>query len=76
MIKIDRLKMNLPKKFTHRASSIAYKVGELLSKQRISKVMSLDKLTIKKRLFVENISDDEIASQIVMQIMQQLKGKT
>jgi len=76
MIKIERLKMNLPKKFSHRATSIAYKIGELLTKQRVTDLVSLEKITIKKQLFIENISDDEIANQIVFQIVQQAKGKT
>jgi len=76
MIRVDRLKMHLPDKFSHRATSIAFKVGDLLSRQRISESVSLDALTIKKQLYIHNISDDEIANQIVMQIMEQAKGKT
>lgn len=76
MINIERLKMHLPEKFAHRATSIAYRVGDLLSRQRVSKSVTLETLVIKKQLFTKNISDDEIANQIVMQIMQQAKGKT
>jgi len=76
VIKIDRLRMHLPEKFAHRATTIAYRVGDLLSRQRVSETVSLDALTIKKQLYIKNISDDEIASQIVMQIMEQAKGRS
>ncbi|MCP4494546.1 MAG: hypothetical protein GY820_45690 [Gammaproteobacteria bacterium] len=74
MIQIDRMSMNLPAGFQHRATSIALLVGQLLSKQSVSPDVSLKAISIKPQKLSAQVSDTEIAQQIVNQIASAYEG--
>jgi hypothetical protein len=69
MIRIERVRMQLPAGFEHRATSIAQLVGRELAKQQVSQDISLESLAIPRQEISLNTSDTEIANMIVEQIV-------
>lgn len=75
MIQIERIRMHLPAGFEHRATSIAQLVGKVLSKQHIAEDVVLESLSVAPPRFSLNITDAEIANQIVEQIVSTFRGR-
>jgi hypothetical protein len=74
MIRIERIRMQLPAGFEHRATSIAQLVGRELAKQQVSQNISLESLAIPRQEISLNTSDTEIANMIVEQIVSRYRG--
>lgn len=75
MIQIERIRMHLPAGFEHRATSIARLVGTVLSKQHVSEDVVLESLSVAPPSLALNITDAEIAHQIVEQIVSAYRGR-
>ena len=75
MIHIERIRMHLPAGFEHRATSIARLVGTVLAKQSVSQDVLLNSLSVSPPRLPLNISDAEIANQIVEQIVSAYRGR-
>ncbi len=74
MIEIDRIRLQLPMGFEHRAVSITRLLGEVLSRQSVTRDVSLDRINISPQLIRANTADEEIAQMIANQIMQNYAG--
>lgn len=75
MIHIERIRLHLPAGFEHRATSIARLVGTVLSKQHVSQDVMFDSLSVSPPRLPLNITDAEIAHQIVEQIVSAYRGR-
>lgn len=74
MIQIDRIRLQLPAGFEHRATLIARLVGDVLAKQHISQDVSLESISIIQQRLSLNMSDTEIAHSIVEKIISNNRG--
>jgi hypothetical protein len=74
VIHIDRLRMHLPAGFEHRATTLTRMVGDVLSKQSVSRDVSLDSISIAPQKVNVNTPDIEIAQMIVAQIISGNQG--
>jgi hypothetical protein len=74
VIQIDRLRMHLPAGFEHRATTLTRMVGDVLSKQSVSRDVSLDSISIAPQKINVNTPDIEIAQMIVAQIISGNQG--
>jgi len=75
MLRIDRMRMRLPKGFEHRASTIARLVGDSIAEIQPSENRTLERLTISPVQVSQNATDQEIANNIAERIALKL-GRT
>ena len=75
MLRIDRMRMRLPKGFEHRASTIARLVGDSMAEIHPSENRTLDRLSIGPVQVSPNATDQEIAHSVAEQIASKL-GRT
>ncbi len=68
MLHIERMRLQLPAGYEHRASFIARLVGESLAEYRPSENRKLDSLTIGPVQVMPNASEQEIAHNIAQRI--------
>ena len=74
MLNIERLRMQLPPGFEHRASTIARLVGESMAEIQLSENRTLDRLSISPVQVSPNATDQEIAHSIAERITSTLGG--
>lgn len=74
MISIDRVRLQLPVGFEHRATTIARLLGELLAKQSVAAEVSLESVAISPQRVNANTPDIEIAQLIATQIISAYGG--
>ncbi|MCP4433617.1 MAG: hypothetical protein GY806_21775 [Gammaproteobacteria bacterium] len=75
MLHIERMRLQLPSGYEHRASFIARMVGESLAEFQPSENRKLDSLTIGQVQVMPNASDQEIAHNIAQRIISVLGRK-
>ncbi len=68
MLHIERIRMQLPAGFEHRASAIARLVGESMAEIHLFENRTLDRLSISPVQVSPNATDQEIAHIVVKQI--------
>jgi len=68
MLHIERLRMQLPAGFEHRASTIARLVGESMAEIPFSENRTLDRLSVSPVQISPNSTDQEIAQRVAKQI--------
>ena len=68
MLRIDRMRMQLPEGFEHRASTIARLVGESMAEIHPSENRTLDRLSISPIQVLPNATDQEIAHSVAERI--------
>ena len=68
MLRIERMRIQLPAGFEHRASSIARLVGDSMSEFHPSENRTLDKLSIGSIRVLPNATDQEIAHSVAERI--------
>ena len=73
MLRIDRLRMQLPAGFKHRASSIARLVGESMAGIHPSQNRTLDRLSIGPIQVSPNSTDQDIAHSVTERIASTLR---
>ena len=76
MLHIERMRMQLPEGFEHRASTIARLVGESMAEIHLSKNRALDRLSISPVQVSPNATDQQIANSVAEQIASTLGGGT
>lgn len=76
MLHIDRMRIQLPAGFEHRASTIAHLVGESMAEIQSSENRTLDRLSISPVHILPNATDQEIAHSIAERIASTLGGVT
>ena len=75
MLHIERMRMQLPAGFEHRASTIARLVGESVSQIQYSENYTLDNLSISPVQILPNATDQDIANSIAQRIASTLGGR-
>ena len=75
MLKIDRLTIQLPKGFEHRASDIAHQLGDSLSIIRLPEQESIDRLVMPVLTINPQATNREIANSVAMAIEDGMGGK-
>ncbi len=68
MLNIERMRMQLPAGFEHRASAIARLVGESMAEIQLFENRTLDRLSISPVQVSPNATDQEIAHIVAKQI--------
>ena len=68
MLHIERMRLQLPAGYEHRAAFIARMVGESLAEYQYAENLKLDSLAIEPIQIMPNDSDQEIAANIAQQI--------
>lgn len=68
MLHIERMRMQLPSGFEHRASTIARLVGEAMAEFHPTEKRTLDRLSIRPVQVSQNATDQEIAHVVAEQI--------
>ncbi len=68
MLRIDRMRMQLPAGFEHRASTIARLVGESMAEIHLSENRTLDRLSISPVQVSPHATDQEIAHSVAERI--------
>ncbi len=76
MLHIERMRMQLPAGFEHRASAIARLVGESMAEIHLSENRTLDRLSISPVQVLPNATDQEIAQSVAERIALTLGGET
>ncbi len=76
MLHIERMRMQLPAGFEHRASTIAHLVGEAMAEFHPTEKRTLDRLSIRPVQVLPNATDQEIAHSVVERIASTLGGET
>ena len=76
MLHIERMRMQLPPGFRHRASMIARLVGEYMAETHLSNIRSLDRLSISPVRIPPDATDQEIAHRVAERIASALEGRT
>jgi hypothetical protein len=76
MLHIERMRLQLPAGYEHRASFIARMVGESLAEFLPSENQKLDSLTIGPVQVMPNASDQQIAHNIAQRITSVLGRET
>jgi hypothetical protein len=69
MLRIERMRMRLPKGFEHRASGIARLVGDLMAEIQPSESRTLDRLSVSPVRVSPTATDEEIAHSIAERIV-------
>jgi hypothetical protein len=72
MLHIERIRMQLPEGFEHRASTIARLVGESMAEIHPSENRTLDRLSISPVKVSPNATDQEIAHSVAERIASML----
>ena len=68
MLRIDRMRMQLPAGFEHRASTIARLVGDSMAEIHLSENRTLARLSISPIQVSPNATDQEIAHSVAARI--------
>ena len=68
MLHIERMRLQLPAGYEHRAAFIARTVGESLAEYQYSENLKLDNLAVGPIQIMPNDSDQEIADNIAQRI--------
>lgn len=68
MLNVERIRMQLPAGYEHRASSIVRLLGEELAQIQLSENRTLDRLSITPVKVSPNATDQEIAHAIAEQM--------
>lgn len=76
MLHIERMRMQLPAGFEHRASAIARLVGESMAEIHPTENRTLDRLSISPVQVSPNATDQEIAQSVAERIASTLGGGT
>jgi len=76
MLHIERMRMQLPAGFEHRASTIARLVGESMAEIHPTEDRTLGRLSIRAVQVSPNATDQEIAQRVAEQIASTLGGGT
>ena len=76
MLHIERMRMQLPAGFEHRASTIARLVGEAMAEFHPTEKRTLDRLSISPVQVSPNATDQEIAQSVAERIALTLGGET
>ncbi len=76
MLHIERMRMQLPEGFEHRASTIARLVGESMAEIHLFENRTLDRLSISPVQVSPNATDQEIAHGVAERIASTLGGGT
>lgn len=76
MLHIERLRLQLPPGFEHRAHNIARLVGDHLAGHRHTGSMRLDRLSIQGGDISPHATDRQIAAQLARRISTTLGAKT
>ncbi len=76
MLHIERMRMQLPEGFEHRASTIARLVGEAMAEFHPTEKRTLDRLSISPVQVSPNATDQEIAQSVAERIALTLGGET
>lgn len=74
MLRIERMRMQLPAGFEHRASAIARLVGDSMLTIRISENRTLDRLSVGPVEVSPTATDQEIAHSVAERIASMLGG--
>ena len=72
MIRIDRLRLQLPPGHEHRAATIAGLIGESLQRYQIEGRHSLEKLSVGPLALAPNATDRDVADQVAQGIARSL----
>ena len=75
MLKIERLRMQLPAGYEHRATSISQRVGESLAEVQFTANQSIENLSIGPVRVSPQATDQEIAHSVAQQIVSMLRDK-
>lgn len=73
MFHIDRMQIQLPAGFEHRAATIARLVGESMAEIQLSENRTLDRLSIGPIRITPNATDQEIARNVAERIASTLR---
>ena len=76
MLHIERMRMQLPAGFEHRASAIARMVGESMSEIHLAENRKLDRLSIGRVRVLPNATDQEVAHSVAERIASTLGRET
>ena len=76
MLHIERMRMQLPAGYEHRASNIGRLVGEAMATFHPTEERTLDRLSIRPVQVSPNATDQEIAQNIAERILSTLGGRT
>jgi hypothetical protein len=76
MLNIERLRMQLPAGFEHRASTIASLVAEAMADFHPTDELTMEKLSIGPVRISQNATDQEIAHVVVEQIDSKIRDKS
>lgn len=76
MIDIDRLKLQLPEGFEHRAGRISRMIGDQLALTPIQSTQRFEQLSIGPVQIGRAATDQQVARDIARAIQQQLNGGT
>jgi hypothetical protein len=76
MLHIERMRMQLPAGFEHRASTIARLVGESMTEIRLAESRTLDRLSIGRVRVLPNATDQEVAHSVAERIASTLGRET
>lgn len=76
MLDIERMRMQLPAGFEHRAAAIARLVGEAMAEIHIYSNRSLERLSISPIQVSPNATDQEIAHSVAERIASTLGRET
>jgi hypothetical protein len=68
MLRIERMRMQLPAGFEHRSSTIARLVGEAMGEFHATENRTLDRLSIGPVLVSPNATDQDIANSVAQRI--------
>ena len=68
MLKIERMRMQLPAGFEHRASTIAHLVGNAMGEFHATENRTLDRLSIGPVQISPNATDQDIANSVAQRI--------
>ena len=75
MLHIERMRMQLPAGFEHRASTIGRLVGEAMTRFHPTEERTLDRLSISPVQVSPNATDQEIADSVAERIVSTLGGR-
>jgi hypothetical protein len=75
MLRIERMRMQLPEGFEHRASVIARLVGDSMAEIHATENRTLDRLSISPVQVSPNATDQEIAHSVAERIALTLGGR-
>lgn len=74
MIKIDKLNIDLPSEFRHRATAIAHLLGQKLSRENIRHTGRISLIAAKTIDVNSKSSNEEIASKLVRSICRSIEN--